>query len=344
MKNPAGRYKAGGWLAIAAILQMVSLPCTRAQGRDTPVQRGGIVEGFVQTPSALEPLPPGTRATLRSIGPMAWERSVEVEPGGHFLFEGVPRGDHTLYISAPGFQPLLQALHHVDYTRVNLQLVSHSGGFTGPVPSGSRATVSVAELMIPPAARKEMLKAEQESKRGEHRRSIAHLKKALKLCRDCFQAYNNLAVQYLKTGQTDKARQAALRSLALKPEEPLSLRNLGLVYMADGKFVLAQKIFQRARSLQPQDPATLFYLAETHYQLKDYRGALDLLRQAEGLGRQDGTTLLRMGQCAFRLHRYEEALKLFQRLLQSHPRDPRSGMVNDWVVKLEKSLAAAGRP
>ena len=65
------------------------------------------------------------------------------------------------------------------------------------------------------AARKEFVRADSAIRRGEDRKAIDHLRKAVELSPDYAEAHNNLGVRYLVAGEFAQARTHLERALAL---------------------------------------------------------------------------------------------------------------------------------
>lgn len=83
--------------------------------------------------------------------------------------------------------------------------------------------------------------------------------KALSLDSDYYEAYNNLAVVYLKHNQLDKTVEYCQKALAVKPNYPEPLATLGAVYYLNGQNTEAKDYLQRAVTLY--EASGIFYKA-----------------------------------------------------------------------------------
>jgi len=100
----------------------------------------------------------------------------------------------------------------------------------------------------------------------------------------------------------------------------------------------AVPLLQRVLRLQPNDPTTHAMLAVLAYKKGDCAGAVQHFAQSGSLIDSQPGALQEYGVCLIRLKETEKAISVFQRILSSHPDDPRA----------RRGLAAveltAGRP
>ena len=102
---------------------------------------------------------------------------------------------------------------------------------------------------------------------GRTAEGIAELERAQKQSPAIPHTWFNLAIQYKKAGDYDRARQQFEQMARLVKDEPVTHYNLGTLYKLDGKLAEARREFELASKLAP-------HLAAPHFQL------FNLLRQS----------------------------------------------------------------
>lgn len=113
----------------------------------------------------------------------------------------------------------------------------------------------------------------------------------------------------------------------------------------------AVPLLQRVLRLQPNDPTTHAMLAVLAYKKGDCAGAVQHFAQSGPLIDSQPGALQEYGVCLIRLKEPEKAISVFQRILSSHPDDPRArrglaavelsvGRPQDALATLQSLLAA----
>ena len=113
----------------------------------------------------------------------------------------------------------------------------------------------------------------------------------------------------------------------------------------------AVPLLQRVLRLQPNDPTTHAMLAVLAYKKGDCAGAVQHFAQSGPLIDSQPGALQEYGVCLIRLKEPEKAISVFQRILSSHPDDPRArrglaavelsvGRPQDALATLQPLLAA----
>jgi tetratricopeptide (TPR) repeat protein len=125
------------------------------------------------------------------------------------------------------------------------------------------APVSVAELSVPDAARKEFDAATQSLQNHNLDEGIAHLKKAIGLHDQYPQAYTMLGTAYNQQGKWNDAQTALQEAIQLDPKEADAYFQLGATLNKEKDYAGAEKALKQGFELVPE-PAEA---AAPHYEL-----------------------------------------------------------------------------
>jgi Flp pilus assembly protein TadD len=242
------------------------------------------------------------------------------------VFQNVARGNFILEVESPGFVSVEHSFASGAFSRTDEPMVMVTlRPLVQDVP-GEGGTVSIGDLSIPDSARKEMLRAQSESENGRSDRAIRHFKRAIEIYPPFFQAYNNLAVEYLKIGRTEDAKEALLRAISLEPEAAFSHRNLAEIYLAEQQFEEALRSLGKAMALQPRDPLNLMLAGEIYLKLSRCDIAMPYLLAAANAD-SNSHSYLGLAQCYLQTGRVEQALKELSEFVRLFPNDPRADLI-----------------
>ncbi len=114
-------------------------------------------------------------------------------------------------------------------------------------------TISIAELQQrnQSKARGTFADAKMAARRGDHSRSITLFEKALKTDPLFSDARNDLAVELIVSGQTDRAVDQLQQLVQLDPRFLIAYTNLGVVLCNQKKFPEAEAVVRRALNIDP---------------------------------------------------------------------------------------------
>jgi tetratricopeptide (TPR) repeat protein len=151
-------------------------------------------------------------------------------------------------------------------------------------PATGAPTVSVRQLLHPPskAAERAFAEAKRDAADGNHGKAIEELRRAVAQSPEFGQAWTNLGVQYLLSGQIEAAIPALEEAARLMQDEALIHTNLSYAYSLAGSWDRAEAEARKAVQLDKN-------YARAHYVL----GHLLLLR---GMNFDEGVENLRMAR------------------------------------------------
>ncbi|MDA2924969.1 tetratricopeptide repeat protein, partial [Acidobacteria bacterium AH-259-L09] len=305
------------------LLLMIAALFAQDTGRPRPK---GLLEGRIRLPSGEQRAPEMIRATLSSLtGNLLQRRTLTGELS--FTFTDVNTGHYTVTLESPGYQTVQQTVEMQANITGDRYFVTVMLGRPLPegdlaVPKSSEKTVSAAALLIPQKARKELEKANRERAENNPQKAIKHLQKALEIYPELYQAYNNLAVEYVGLGRTTEAIESLQQSISLNPDDATTHRNLAQLYLGQGSYGKALVPLKRSLELDPQDSKGPMLLGEAYLGMGQYQLALNYFHSAARENPQD-RSYLGIGQCYLQLGLHEEALREFKGFIAQEPKDPR---------------------
>jgi tetratricopeptide (TPR) repeat protein len=151
-------------------------------------------------------------------------------------------------------------------------------------------------------------------------KAVAALEKAVKLKEIYPEAYNQLGVAYVETGQYQKAVQMLKLALTQNPNSRVALYNLGAVFIRLGEFSAAAEILEKAENLRAGNLEVLVNLGFAYGRQKQWLKAIAAMEKAVKSNPQDEQANLLL--CGFYLaaNDRQAALVHYQTTVLSNPR------------------------
>jgi Tfp pilus assembly protein PilF len=127
--------------------------------------------------------------------------------------------------------------------------------------SGQPAVSNAVLASVPAPARELFQQALENGRGGNHVKAIEQLKTAISQAPRFTLAYNELAVQYLKTGRGAQAVETLKEALGIKPDDFTLRLNYGIALLNQKKFADAERELRTAIQKSNADsPVSSFYL------------------------------------------------------------------------------------
>jgi tetratricopeptide (TPR) repeat protein len=302
-------------IGIALVLFAMPARAQRERERDSWLTSMTSVEvsGQVRFADRLEPAVNVTVRLERFGGGVIEQMATDNR--GQFRFAGLQRGLYNVAVSAPCFVSAQQ--------QVDLQVVLRSYLLFELAPDKSAPACTptgVAGLLdsrVPAEAQREFEKGRAAVLAKKLEKGLHHLKKAIALYPDFFDAQLLLGTIYMDAQQWDKAESALRRALEMRPSTIAAHASLGEVYRRQKRYAEAEKVLQEGLRLDNRSWQGHFTLGRVYWEMGDVIKAgphvgwtLKLkpeLAEAHLLG---GNIFLRMGLPERALIEYEEYLRL----------------------------------
>ena len=212
---------------------------------------------------------------------------------------------------------------------------SGAAGTATTVKSNAPPVTSAAELKIPADARKAFHKGMEAWERNDYPKAAEQFEKAVTIYPEYDTAYNNLGVMYYQMGQTDKARAAFERSVALNDKNADGDRNLARMLIHDGNYAGAQELLKKSLIVEPLNTITLALMCVTQIQTGDDNGALATARKVHQLPHEGYAVVHEVaGQAYEHEGQPQNAAVEYEIYLRESPNGPEAPQVRNALARL----------
>ncbi len=185
----------------------------------------------------------------------------------------VPSGTrYELAVKGPGIETKVESFEiapgqrsHREEVEVNLQ----AGGTTARAPGG---IISAGNLRIPEKAQQEFTKGMKEMSAHNWSKAREHLEKAIKYYPQFDWAYNNEGVAYIQEKNTQGAREAFQKAVAINNKNTDAVRNLARMKLMDKNFIGVKELLLKLGP-DPHDMEALMMLAYAQWQTREFDAA-----------------------------------------------------------------------
>jgi tetratricopeptide (TPR) repeat protein len=229
-------------------------------------------------------LTPETRASVTLHGATTpFSQSTLADSRGRFRFRKIQQGAYTLSAFAPGVGEASRTIEIGPGTAekgrvsVALRLRETREAIT------AGAKVSIRELSVPDAARREYDAAQKELSKRNVEDAIARLKRAVEIAPQFSAAWNNLGTIAYQKQKYSEAEEYFRRALEEEPGSFAPLVNLGGVLLNLKKFEEALKYNRHAVLNRPEDALANSQLGMTYFETGDLGLARKYLEAAKAL-------------------------------------------------------------
>ncbi len=238
--------------------------------RSSTIQYNFSVRGKVVDPDNHAQLE-GARVELRTITGVT-VGTVFTRAGGNFEFLNVGVGSYDLIVQQAGYHTVSQRLD-VGEAILGLSVELHPNSDAASVTPGM-PPVSARELSIPQKARESMNKGlAMIDKKSDYRGSIKQFERAIQSYPEYYEAYAEIGVAYMHTGNNPGAEQALRKAAELSKEQDAEVLSWLATLLNDSqRFADAEPIARKALELDSSSWQANAELA---------RSLLGLIRPAE---------------------------------------------------------------
>ena len=245
-----------------------------------------IIQGTLVFPSGQRVDRP---MKVRLATPMRGEISTMTDTNGRFLFRRLAPGSYTIiidggenYENVNEQQNIIQAGRSVGSTEeiipIMIRLKAKSGDMIKP-------EVVHAELVgVPKPALDLYNSALKLAQEGKNKSAIEKLNAAIAAHPNFMLAYNELGVQYQKTGELEKANEALQSALKISPTSFAPLVNQGVVLVRLKRYADAEIVLREALKENDKSAIAHYYLGRALAYLGRFDDAEQELNKAVTLG------------------------------------------------------------
>ena len=212
---------------------------------------------------------------------------------------------------------------------------------SGVAKSNAPPVTSAAELRIPSDAKKAFHKGMEAWEHNDFPKAAEQFEKAVRLYPQYDTAFNNLGVMYYQMNQTEKARAAFERSVALNDRNADADRNLARILIYDQNFARAEDLLKKSLMVEPLNPATLTLMCVAEIQSGNDDGALTTARKVHQLPHEGYSVVHYVaGQALERKGQPQGAYTEYETYLHETPTGAEATQVRNALTR----LTASSRP
>jgi Flp pilus assembly protein TadD len=256
---------------------------------------------------------------------------IDTDGTGRFRFPNLQRGYYKVIVSAPGFRQVQQD--------ADLQVIFRQFLVFDLVRQDVKAIVTdVIDSKAPADAREELSRGRASLARKNHNEAITHLKRAISLYPDFFQAHFLLGAAYVDGREWKDAEAALQQALVLKPESPGAVLALGEVYWRQKRYDEAEKALIEGLKLDDKSWHGHFTLGRLYWDQGNIGKAAPAIGRTLQLKPDFAEAHLVAGNILLRLDQQERALVEYKEYLRLEPKGEFAQPTQDLVQKLSKAI------
>jgi tetratricopeptide (TPR) repeat protein len=252
------------------------------EGMDSGLGGANIISGTVYTDTGRV----STRITIRLTTMMRGDRVGTTDDRGNFVFRGLPAGTYTIVIDKEkDFEPFTQAVDIIQFRgsppqtyTLSVRLKLKPGTLQKP------AVLDASLATLPQAGRELFQKAQDLAKTGDNVGAIEQLLLLTTQFPNFMLGFNELGVEYLKTGQLEKADAALQTAVKLSPDAFGPQMNRGMVLVSLKKYEEAEPVLRNAKTMNDQSGAAHYFLGQALANLGKFDEAEKELTKAISMG------------------------------------------------------------
>jgi len=258
----------------------------------------------------------------------------------------IPPGSAIYIVRAkqPGYLDATQTidLQNSPSGLANLTLHPIPGQAPPSPPSGSRDTVSAADLSIPEPARKEFDAGQHALENHDVDGGIGHLKKAIELHDQYPQAYTLLGMAYNDQKKWKDAQGALEKAVQQDPKAVEAYFELGVTLNQQKEFAGATKALNQGLQLNPDAPNAAgahYELARAYMGLGQVQDANPHAAKAVAMQPDVAQWHILMGNINLKKGDGQGAITEFQTYLKLEPNGSAAPSVKDLIPKIQAAMA-----
>jgi tetratricopeptide (TPR) repeat protein len=200
------------------------------------------------------------------------------------------------------------------------------------------ATVSATRLQVPPKAQKELDHGNSALADGRLKDAQKNFEKAIEIYPEFDQAYNNLGVVLMQTGDSKGGEVAFSKAIAINDHFARAYVNLAKIRLSEKNYQKAEDLLRKATSADPLNAQTLFLAEEAAF----FQGKGDqVIADARKIHTLDHE---KYALCHFMAARalegkslHDQALEEYRLFLKEAPNDPNAKTAQLEIKQIQKN-------
>lgn len=149
---------------------------------------------------------------------------------------------------------------------------------------------------------------------------ITYIQKAIELCPENVQLYNNLGTAYLTTGKFDQALETYKKSIEIDEKDSMAYFNIASILQIQEKHSEACEYFAKAHALSPEDDAYIIAWAISEVKSGDLQNATEHYKYLTAAYPQKTTYKYNLACCLQAIGEYSAAISILNQLIVLKPK------------------------
>lgn len=259
--------------------------------------------------------------------------------GGNFAISDVPGGNYSLVVEESGYERFQEDINISSGPEMDLRVL-----LKRQIPFdkiGNGITVSARELAIPRRAREAMTQGlSLANDKSDYKGSIAQFQRALKEYPDYYEAYMQMGISYMKTGDNDKSEEMLRKSIDMSQHKyPEALSALAFLYSNQKRFADAEPLAREAVKLNSSSADDHLELALALYGLEHFEEAETSALESERMQPANPRIHLLLANIHVKLLNYTALIHDLDAFLQLSPNGPQADQARQMRAQVVAVLA-----
>jgi hypothetical protein len=304
---------------------------------DLDTMQYGSIAGTVSTadhhPAA------NAHVEVHDISTGAMIGSVYTDPSGRFRLGGVPRGSYEVVAT----MNIFEARERVDVDGSGIQYsVDLTLPHTESAASGGGDTVSVARLLVPEKAKRELQIAREAIGKGNSGEALKRIDKALKIDPQYADAFVLRGVVAIQLSNLNAALDDFQQALRCDPSASMAYVGTGAIFNMEGHFDEALRELDRGVALQPNSWQAQVEIAKANLGKGDFKAALAHANRAQELSAGQFYPIhLIKGHAFLGLKDYASAIPELRAFLTKNRNDQDAAAVRQEIAEAQTLVTTA---
>lgn len=326
-------------VAAAVVVCLAASPASaqRERDRDSWTSTSAVeISGQVRFADGGEPVVNAT-VRLERFGSGILEQ-MTTDRGGKFRFAGLPRGQYNIIAAAPCFVAAQQQTDVQLILRSYLVFELRRENSSPDCKRDDAASAGLINARVPVEARKEYERAGEAMREKKTEDAFQHLRKAISLYPEFFEAQLLLANAHMDERRWDKAETALRRALELDAESSVAHLWLGEVQRQQKHYDDAEKALLAGLKLDETSWLGHFTLARLYWDTNALPKAAPHVGRALQLKPDFAEAHLLAGNILLRVNEPQRAITEYEEYLRLVPTGEFAMQTRELVGKIKKAL------
>ncbi len=253
-------------------------------------------------------------------------------------FSNVPSGNYHVSVYGAGIQNGDGGSIAVQSdTSQELEVRVNSGPSNVP-PAATAPMVAAVDLKIPDRARKEFDKATEMIAKQDLKHAIERLDRAIAIYPSYTEAYNNLAIAYIRLDDKARGHDALEKALSINDHFAPAYVNLARMSISKQDFGTAETLLEKATAIDPTDAVTMVLLADAQLMNRRYDQALATCRKAHSSAQPHASVHYIAARALEAEHKATEAIAELETFLTEEKDGPRAETARKEMAGLKLAI------